>query len=175
MLCVVKGCKNKAHHNSECSRHMRFRLYGRCKNNCPSPANAKHGYCSRCVSRNNAPPESRKLGIEINNKFQRYCWSCKETKPPKEFSFSSGKYRSICKNCVILRVRGYDRDAIMDYYKKDGVAMCMKCQSTSRLEVDHVVPLSWGGTNDISNLQVLCRSCNATKLNKNANDYRKVQ
>jgi hypothetical protein len=40
---------------------------------------------------------------------------------------------------------------------------CRQCKSMERLEVDHVLAVAFGGTNDISNLQILCRKCNREK------------
>lgn len=40
---------------------------------------------------------------------------------------------------------------------------CAACGSSARLEIDHAVALVAGGTNEERNLQVLCRSCNASK------------
>jgi 5-methylcytosine-specific restriction endonuclease McrA len=48
---------------------------------------------------------------------------------------------------------------------------CLSCGNTGRLTVDHVIPLSKGGTNDIGNLQPLCLSCNIRK-NTRIIDYR---
>lgn len=42
---------------------------------------------------------------------------------------------------------------------------CNYCGSPNKLEFDHIVPLSKGGTNQIDNIQILCRSCNASKGN----------
>lgn len=38
----------------------------------------------------------------------------------------------------------------------------------SRLTIDHIVPISQGGSNDKSNLQVLCYSCHIAKDNPKA-------
>ena len=37
------------------------------------------------------------------------------------------------------------------------------CQQIKPLTVDHVVPISKGGSNDISNIQPLCCNCNSKK------------
>lgn len=51
---------------------------------------------------------------------------------------------------------------------------CVACDSTELLTVDHIVPLSKGGDNFISNIQPLCGRCNATK-NVKTIDYRETQ
>jgi 5-methylcytosine-specific restriction endonuclease McrA len=44
---------------------------------------------------------------------------------------------------------------------------CQMCGVTAKdgatLEIDHIHPVSKGGTNEPDNLQVLCRDCNAGK------------
>lgn len=47
-------------------------------------------------------------------------------------------------------------------YKRDGY-VCLRCSSNDDLTLDHIVPLSKGGSNTVENLQTLCRSCNASK------------
>lgn len=51
---------------------------------------------------------------------------------------------------------------------------CMKCQSTNKIEVDHIIPYSWDSSLslDFNNLQLLCKSCNCKKGNKNSIDFR---
>lgn len=48
---------------------------------------------------------------------------------------------------------------------------CVCCGVRNRLAADHVVPLARGGTNDIANIQPLCKSCNSRKHAK-TEDYR---
>lgn len=46
--------------------------------------------------------------------------------------------------------------------RRDGFH-CQHCQKTVDLEIDHVIPVIKGGTNDLPNLQLLCQSCNGKK------------
>jgi len=51
---------------------------------------------------------------------------------------------------------------------------CELCGDSSRniqIDVDHIVPRSKGGSNDLSNLQALCRTCNAQKRNHDDTDF----
>lgn len=57
--------------------------------------------------------------------------------------------------------------ALCDYYGNK----CLACGEPKPLTIDHVIPTSKGGRNDISNLQPLCRECNSSKLKKTI-DYR---
>lgn len=55
-------------------------------------------------------------------------------------------------------------EAILERYAPNGC--CPACGQQVALTMDHVIPLSLGGTNDISNLQPLCNRCNAVKGQK---------
>lgn len=49
---------------------------------------------------------------------------------------------------------------------------CLFCESTNRIDIDHAIPLSRGGSHGIGNLIPLCDNCNSTKYNKTIMEWR---
>jgi 5-methylcytosine-specific restriction endonuclease McrA len=49
------------------------------------------------------------------------------------------------------------------WWKEHSKNGCLKCGTFEKLCIDHIIPRSLGGSDDISNLQVLCIRCNGEK------------
>jgi 5-methylcytosine-specific restriction endonuclease McrA len=81
------------------------------------------------------------------------------------------KRRSQHRRRAILRNAGTYTNAEWDQLCADYDHRCLCCGERRPLTVDHVIPLSQGGSNTIDNLQPLCLSCNDRKGSR-AIDYR---
>lgn len=63
-----------------------------------------------------------------------------------------------------------------EIFKRAGTR-CEACGISNEdkaLEVDHIIPRNKGGTDDLSNLQALCYSCNAMKRDRDDTDFHKM-
>lgn len=69
----------------------------------------------------------------------------------------------------LRRIEGPDRQRSKippvvrgEVYARDGFA-CLHCGAKTNLTLDHIHPWSLGGSDEIDNLQTLCRPCNSRK------------
>ena len=59
--------------------------------------------------------------------------------------------------------------AVRDYVFQRDQYRCQSCgcfPAEDCLQVDHILPLAQGGSNDLSNLQTLCQTCNLRKSSR---------
>lgn len=93
-----------------------------------------------------------------------------EGKDTKEICYSFGiKEKQVYSMGKIISLNGSvskkDRDLV---FKRDNFTCKACCRSPPEveLEVDHIVPIVKGGSNELGNLQILCKDCNARKKDK---------
>lgn len=93
---------------------------------------------------------------------EKYCKSCGRVFDDLNFK--------LCPYCGSELATRYGRQPIPrklrhEVFKRDGYR-CRECGASkdeTSLEIDHIVPVARGGTNDLDNLQTLCRECNRMK------------
>src|SRR5271166_4464914 len=70
---------------------------------------------------------------------------------------------------------GYVSGTLRYEVLKRAAFRCVLCGASAEdraLEVDHIVPRNAGGSDDLSNFQALCYSCNAMKRDRDTTDFR---
>lgn len=55
-------------------------------------------------------------------------------------------------------------EARIAVWRRDG-GKCSRCGSRNKLEFDHIIPVSLGGSNTARNVELLCEPCNREKSN----------
>ncbi len=131
----------------------------------------------------------------------KICNKCNLEKPLTTEFFnllSTGKWRGACKSCMAANTRAHyasnpqkvkDRAKAYNDLKKNAGGsytnedilnirhrlqdLCSYCGTSLKGagEIDHMLPISKGGSNSPSNLTLACRSCNRDKYNKTPAEF----
>lgn len=101
--------------------------------------------------------------------YRRYAQEHKQ----EQLAYQRQRVRTVPKARLYHLVRSHARRTVLkdgDLTREDWIEVldqhdrkCAYCGTTENIELDHVVPLSKGGRHTKSNVQPLCRSCNARK------------
>ena len=73
----------------------------------------------------------------------------------RKFELSENEKAEISRPSIPERVR-------IEVWRRDE-GKCVKCGSRERLEYDHIIPVSKGGSNTARNIELLCEQCNRKK------------
>lgn len=101
---------------------------------------------------------------EILSNYIAFCGGTKETKKEIEFIMLKAM------NKLLSERRGFYKNTRYSILERAG----FKCQACGLkpnkdnevvLHIDHIVPITRGGSNQLENLQVLCNTCNCSKGN----------
>lgn len=102
------------------------------------------------------PPEEQpswRGGVSKGETYKRYC----KKNPERIAHLKARRY---------ARERGAEGSHTLEEWqelKRKFGNKCVICRAKKSLTKDHIIPLSEGGTDYISNIQPLCRSCNSKK------------
>ena len=74
------------------------------------------------------------------------------------------EFESVLDDAYLMRREfGAIRQRLYEIVAKRDGEFCQTCKTTIDLTIDHIFPISRGGTNDVSNLRILCRKHNSQK------------
>jgi 5-methylcytosine-specific restriction endonuclease McrA len=88
-------------------------------------------------------------------------------KNPDKVAHNAAKHYALKRNAEGSHSLQEWKDLKLKYWNR-----CAFCRQNKPLSKDHIIPLTKGGANYISNIQPLCKNCNSKKSNKLNFDYK---
>jgi len=177
LSCSVQSCTSEAHSKGLCHAHRRRVKNGKDlgspvvrRDLCSTPgcagAVSKKGLCKGCF----APERLRKQKAHIKawqqarkNELRERTNAWRRNNPVA--AKAQHHIRRARKTAAGGRYTQQEWHALLEAYGHRCLH-CAKHASEVKLTVDHIVPVSKGGTSNIDNIRPLCGSCNSKKGNK---------
>ena len=179
--CEVSYCDKKHFCKGYCTKHyQRFKKFGTPFYEKPENFNRDtHKYCPMCKT----VLEHSKFGKDKHrgDGLKSYCkkcmvktvgrWQKKNPHKKKLYNKNYKKNNKIKINQINAKRRAITRNAktyeiSTKDYKKLTNSRCFLCGSNENSSIDHIIPLSKGGSHGIGNLQILCLHCNTSKQDR---------
>jgi 5-methylcytosine-specific restriction endonuclease McrA len=73
------------------------------------------------------------------------------------------KYRNYSQNRRVKKLQNGIYEISIRELKRILAKPCINCQSKENITLDHIIPVSLGGTHSVGNIQPLCMPCNSSK------------
>ena len=108
--------------------------------------------------------KAKNLGYPMNKKEDELFKSIRQAKKEQEEleelegRLSGSESKKLRRKIITENVR-------IAVWKRDG-GSCVNCSSREKLEYDHIIPVSKGGSNTVRNIELLCETCNRKKRDR---------
>lgn len=86
-------------------------------------------------------------------------------KERRKFERLKSKFNSLSNKETFNKKEKISENVRIVVWRRDQ-GKCTQCGSREKLEYDHIIPISKGGSNTVRNIELLCESCNRQKSNK---------
>lgn len=134
-----------------------------------------HRGCLSCHSENQDPAKARVNGLryERQNREARRARLRKENIDPEKYNKILEYFRIKNQERRDFSIGQLTPYIILDLFdEQDGKCVACGIELGDNFHLDHIVPLSRGGLNVDSNVQLLCPSCNLSKGNKTMQEWK---
>lgn len=163
---LCPACNKEFYRSAHTAHGWRKQIYCSYKCGASQRLNRINLKCDYCEKEFETTPGNSK-----NKKRVFCCIKCygkfrSEKLPTNEQANYKGGRIAVSHYGRIKEAEGRHTDEQWEIVKKRYNYKCAMCKKSKKLTRDHLMPLSKGGSNYISNIQPLCASCNSKKGNK---------